>query len=720
MKWIDRLKAKIIHALGGLTRAEAMFPAPIVQALHYDIQTVRTVKIVPAFARTHEAEMEKMLRVETAHNIAEYVMEHDAVVYERQEEKKQRPAALGDLPVPSAARGGVEDMRNCAQIGIDDEIFVDSFAGGGGASTGMEVGLGITVAAAINHDPAAILMHKTNHPYTEHYQASVWDVDPRDVCRGRPVGGAWFSPDCKHFSKAKGAALVDKKIRGLAWITLRWAALVRPRVIFLENVEEFQTWGPVRKGKPVKKLAGTTFRKFIGQLRDLGYEVEWRELVAADYGAPTSRKRFVLIARCDGKPIVWPEPTHAPRDSEAVKSGRLKPWRSAAEIIDWSLPCPSIFDTKEEIKERYNLKAVRPLADNTMRRIIRGVDKFTIKSGQPYIVPTGYGERKGQAPRVHDIEEPLPTVVGSGKHNLCKPVLAPFTATNTSNSVGAPAGDPVHTVTTAGNQMLVTPYLAECNHAGGGHVADVRDPYKTITAKHTGGIVAPSLIQYHTEQTENVRASGLGAPIPTVDASNRYGLTCANLVKYYSGVVGEKMDEPLPTVTAIDHNAVCAAHVVKFKGNEVGTRPTDALPTQTSAGVFALCDTLLCKAGPDENLYRWPLIRELLNRYCGYELADDDLLLLSIGGTLYFIADIGLRMLSPRELYNAMGFPPDYIIDRDYMGNPYPKNEQVARCGNAVCPPMAAAVARANFPEYVAKVGDTITTMAALLDMVAV
>lgn len=473
-------------------------------------------------------------------------------------------------------------MRNCAQIGIDDEIFVDSFAGGGGASTGMEVGLGITVAAAINHDPAAILMHKTNHPYTEHYQASVWDVDPRDVCRGRPVGGAWFSPDCKHFSKAKGAALVDKKIRGLAWITLRWAALVRPRVIFLENVEEFQTWGPVRKGKPVKKLAGTTFRKFIGQLRDLGYEVEWRELVAADYGAPTSRKRFVLIARCDGKPIVWPEPTHAPRDSEAVKSGRLKPWRSAAEIIDWSLPCPSIFDTKEEIKERYNLKAVRPLADNTMRRIIRGVDKFTIKSGQPYIVPTGYGERKGQAPRVHDIEEPL------------------------------------------------------------------------------------------------------------------------------------------PTVTAIDHNAVCAAHVVKFKGNEVGTRPTDALPTQTSAGVFALCDTLLCKAGPDENLYRWPLIRDLLNRYCGYELADDDLLLLSIGGTLYFIADIGLRMLSPRELYNAMGFPPDYIIDRDYMGNPYPKNEQVARCGNAVCPPMAAAVARANFPEYVARVGDTITTMAALLDMVAV
>lgn len=612
------------------------------------------------------------------------------------------------------------------QEDMTQEIFVDNFAGGGGASTGIEIGLGVTVAAAINHDPAAILMHKTNHPYTEHYQASVWDIDPREVCRGRPVAGAWFSPDCKHFSKAKGAALVNREIRGLAWITLRWAALVRPRVIMLENVEEFQTWGPVRKGKPVKKLAGTTFRKFISQLRDLGYAVEYRELVAADLGAPTTRKRFVLIARCDGRPIVWPERTHAPRDSEEVRSGRLKPWRSAAEIIDWSLPCPSVFESKAEILEKYGLKAVRPLADNTMRRIIRGVDKFTIRSEEPFIVPTGYGERKGQAPRVHDIEEPLPTVVGSGKHNLCRPLL--------------------------------TPYLAECNHAGGGHIADTREPYKTITAKHTGGIVAPSLIQYHTEQTENVRASGLGVPINTVDASNRYGLACANLVeyytggrpldvadplhtvtshdreavvaahiaKYYGGVVGEKMEEPLPTVTAIDHNAVCAAHVVKFKGDNLGSNPAEPMQTVTASagrnracggGTFALCKVWLCKTG-NSGLHRWPEVRALLNRYCGYTLAEDELLLLEIGGAFYYIADIGLRMLSPRELYNAMGFPPDYIIDRDYTGKPYPKNEKVARCGNAVCPPLAAAVARANFPEYVAE--DTIGTMAALMDRLAV
>lgn len=572
------------------------------------------------------------------------------------------------------------------QEDMNQEIFVDNFAGGGGASTGIEIGLGVTVAAAINHDPAAILMHKTNHPYTEHYQASVWDIDPREVCRGRPVAGAWFSPDCKHFSKAKGAALVNREIRGLAWITLRWAALVRPRVIMLENVEEFQTWGPVRKGKPVKKLAGTTFRKFISQLRDLGYAVEYRELVAADLGAPTTRKRFVLIARCDGRPIVWPERTHAPRDSEEVRSGRLKPWRSAAEIIDWSLPCPSIFESKAEILEKYGLKAVRPLADNTMRRIIRGVDKFTIRSGEPFIVPTGYGERKGQAPRVHDIEEPLPTVVGSGKHNLCRPLL--------------------------------TPYLAECNHAGGGHIADPREPHKTITAKHTGGIVAPSLIQYHTEQTEGVRASGLGVPINTVDASNRYGLACANLVEYYTGGRPLDVTDPMHTVTSRDREAVVAAHVVKFKRDEVGTLPTEPLPTQTSSGVFAVCKVHLAKMRNGDSLGYWPEIRALLNRYCGYTLAEDELLLLEIGVAFYYIADIGLRMLSPRELYNAMGFPPDYIIDRDYTGKPYPKNEQVARCGNAVCPPLAAAVARANFPEYVA--GDTIGTMAALMDRLAV
>ena len=594
-----------------------------------------------------------------------------------------------------------------AQETMTGEIIVDNFAGGGGASTGIEIATGMAVAIAINHDPAAILMHKTNHPYTEHFQASVWDIDPVAVCRGRRVGLAWFSPDCKHFSKAKGAALVDRKIRGLAWITLRWAAKVRPRVIILENVEEFQTWGPVRKGKPVKKLAGTTFRKFIDQLTELGYTVEYRELIAADYGAPTSRKRFYMVARCDRKPIVWPKPTHSKTGADG-----LPKWRCASEIIDWSLPCPSVFASKAQIMDKYGLKAVRPLAKNTMRRIIRGVDKFTIRSGKPFIVQQKFQNA------AQNIEKPLTTVTAVGAHELCKPLLAPVTVTNTSNSVGGTVGAPVHTVTTAGNQMLVTPFLAECNHSGGGHIAPVTDAHKTITAKHTGGIVAPALIQYHTEQTEHVRASGLGTPIHTVDASNRYGLTCANLVEYYTGGRPLDVQDPMHTVTSHDREAVVAAHVVKFKGDNLGHGADEPMQTvTTSAGEFAVCKAYLAKMRSGDDLGHWPEIRALLNEFCGYALADDDVLLLEIGGALYYIADIGLRMLSPRELYNAMGFPPDYIIDRDYEGNKYKKSAQVARCGNADCPPVASALVRANLPEWC---GVTITTMAQLMDCVAV
>lgn len=599
---------------------------------------------------------------------------------------------------------------------LDGEIIVDSFAGGGGASTGIELALGRIVNAAINHDPAAIRMHEANHPYTEHYQASVWDVDPEAVCRGRPVALAWFSPDCKHFSKAKGAALVDRKIRGLAWIVLRWAAKVRPRVIILENVEEFQTWGPVRKGKPVKKLAGTTFQKFVGQLRALGYSVEWRELVAADYGAPTTRRRLVLIARCDGRAIVWPERTHAPRDSAEVRSGKLLPWRSAAEIIDWSLPCPSIFSTKDEIHERYGISAVRPLADNTMRRIIRGVDKFTIKSGAPFIVECNHS-RGGH---VTDSQEPCKTITAKHTGGICRPILAPLTMTNTSNSVGAPVSAPMNTVRTGGGggQMLVTTSLMCIGQTGGGNrIRSLHEHAPTTVSKQEACLVASSLIQYHTEKTENARAAGLDKPICTVDAANRYGLTCANLVEYYGGGRPLDVQSPMHTVTSHDREAVVAAHVVKYKRDEVGTRPSEPLPTQTAGGVFGCCKAVLCKIGTSERLHYWPQIRDLLNRYCGYALGTDDLLLLSIGGAPYYIADIGLRMLSPRELYNAMGFPPDYIIDHDAAGKPYPKTQQVARCGNAVCPPMAAAVVAANLPEYA--MPGKIETMAALADAVA-
>lgn len=597
------------------------------------------------------------------------------------------------------------------QINYLDEIIVDNFAGGGGASTGIELATGRPVTIAINHDPSAILMHKTNHPYTEHLQASVWDVAPEQVCAGRPVGLAWFSPDCKHFSKAKGAALVDRNIRGLAWIVLRWAGTVRPRVIILENVEEFQTWGPVRKGKPIKSKSGQTFRKWLSQLEALGYDVEYRELVAADYGAPTSRKRFVLIARCDGQPIRWPERTHAPRDSEEVKSGKRQPWRSAAEIIDWTEPMYSIFATKAEIKAQFGVNAVRPLADNTLRRIIRGVDKFTIKSGKPFIVQGKFQN----APQ--DIDRPLTTVTAVGAHEAVNPVLAPIALPNTCNSVGSPADQPVHTITTAGNQILAV----------------------------------ANLFQYHTEQTEDARVSGLEAALPTVDSSNRHGLVSAHLVEYFStgrplpleepmhtvtshdrealtavhiqkyfgGVVGTETSDPLPTVTAIDHNALTAAHVVEFKGQDIGQSPDKPLRTITaSTGESAIAAARIAKYAPETNLGYWPEVRALLNTYCGYDLANDEILLLWVHGAWHYIRDISMRMLTPRELYAAMGFPPDYIINKDYTGKPYSKTQQVARCGNAVCPPMAAAVVAANLPEYT--VSPKIRSMAELMEVVAI
>lgn len=605
------------------------------------------------------------------------------------------------------------------QIDFFEEMIIDNFAGGGGASTGIELATGRAVDAAINHDPDAILMHQTNHPQTRHYCESVWDVDPWEVTRGRPVGLAWFSPDCKHFSKAKGSKPVDRNIRGLAWIVLKWAGTVKPRVIILENVEEFQTWGPVRKGKPVKSRRGETFRKWKEQLQALGYEIEHRELVAADYGAPTIRKRFFLIARCDGKPIIWPERTHAPKDSEEVKNGKCKPWRGAAEIIDWTIPCPSIFDTTDEIKEKYGIRAVRPLAVNTRKRIARGIEKFVLQNKEPFIVPIGYGERKGQAPRVHDIKEPVSTVVSSGKQYLCQPELSPF--------------------------------IVQVNHKGEQFRGqELKEPIPTITGKHGYGLATPvmtaiavskaeqclampSLIQYHTEQTERVRGQGMDEPIMTLDAANRYGLSVAYLAEYFQngrpldvnsplhtsttkdreclcmahmekffsgGYTGNGSDAntPLGTVTAVDHNGLVETFISKFYKTGIGQKPDEPLHTvTTSAGHFGIVTVKMSQS--EMNLHHWNEVRELLNAYCGYAIAEDEILLLDVDGTLYFISDIGLRMLTPRELYAANGFPPDYIIDHDYTGKAYGKTKQVARCGNAVPPPFAEALVRANLPE---------------------
>lgn len=618
-----------------------------------------------------------------------------------------------------------------AQISIFEPMIVDNFAGGGGASTGIELATGRPVDIAINHNESAIMMHRRNHPYTRHYQDDVWILDPLKLTGGRPVHIAWFSPDCKHFSRASGGALKDRNIRGLAWVAVKWAGLVQPDIIIVENVPEFLTWGPVRKGKPVKSKAGQTFAKWKKQLEDLGYVIEYRELCAADYGAPTIRTRLVIVARRDGRPIVWPQPTHGPRDSAAVKAGERKPWRAAAEIIDFSLPTYSIFESKEQIKEKYGVKVQRPLRPNTMKRISLGTDKFVIREKNPFIVNHKFDNKP------ENVNNPLSTVTAVGSHELINPV--------------------------------VSPYGIECNHTGDGHISDLRNPTRTVTAKCTSGradvklapfhmhnnenargtdmrepvntvtsaggqmLVTPALIQYHGEQSENeVRGQDLRDPLMTVDASNRYGLMApiltqyfsngmphavseplntittkdrenlavAHISKFYGGVVGSEAILPLPTVTSVDHNALTVSHLAHFKGKDKGQDCREPLMTITARdGQFAEIRTMIVKWDGQTDLGYWPQVRELLNKYTDWRIYDDEVFLLWIRGAWYFIRDIGLRMLTPRELYNAMGFPPDYIIDRDVTGKKISRADQVARCGNAVCPPMAAAVVRSNCPE---------------------
>ncbi|MBO6301005.1 MAG: DNA cytosine methyltransferase [Ruminiclostridium sp.] len=527
--------------------------------------------------------------------------------------------------------------ENCGFV--KRELVVDNFAGGGGASTGIEQAIGRSVDIAINHDPDAIAMHKVNHPKTKHYCENVWDVDPKEACNGFPVGLAWFSPDCTHFSRAKGGKPVDKNIRGLAWVTLRWAYEVRPRVIMLENVPEIQTWGPLgADGRPIKERAGETFDAFCCMLGKsgyprnspaflemcealnispdseqartisdgLGYDVQYRILRSCDYGAPTTRTRFYMIARCDDEPIVFPEPTHG--------KGRT-PYRTAAEIIDWSVPAKSIFERD------------KPLAENTLKRIARGIKKFVIDNPEPFIIPIGYGERKGQEPRVNSINEPLGTVVGSNKHY----------------------------------------------------------------------VVAPSIIQYHSETSyDEVRGQELTEPLMTVDTSPRYALSVAHIMKNYGGGykgAGSAADAPLDTVTAKDHNELVTANILTMRNHMDGQRIDAPLGTISCSGAHhAEVQAFLVKYFSTGTAKP---VTEPLDTITTKERFG----LVTIHGEDYIITDIRMRMLTPRELFRAQGFPESYIIDHDSEGRPYPKSKQVARCGNAVTPPVPCALVRANLPE---------------------
>lgn len=547
------------------------------------------------------------------------------------------------------------------QTSMFDYLIVDNFAGGGGASCGIELATGRPVNIAINHDPDAIAMHKANHPYTEHYQESVWDIDPKEICRGQPVGLAWFSPDCKHFSKAKGGKPVNKNIRGLAWIVLKWAGTVRPRVIILENVEEFQTWGPVRKGKPVKSKQGETFERWKNQLTALGYTIEHRELKACDYGAPTIRKRFFLIARCDGEPIVWPESTHGPADSSEVKSGKLKPYRTAAECIDFTLPCQSIFDRK------------KPLAVNTQRRIARGLDKFVIKKSKLF------------------------TVVCRNNESSSAPYLAKFQ----QHSRGQSIVNPLDTIMPGATRFgLVAPALIQYHSETA--KADVRGqsldkPIMTVDSSPRYGMFIPYLSKYYGTGENTV---DINHPMPTVTAKDKMSLSMPFLIQYYSGADhANTVCNPLQTITVQPRHYLCKGYLTILRNNMNCRAINEPLNTITTSGAhFAYTKVYVKKYKPGCNLYNWGKVRELLNTYTDWNLADDEVLIFNINGVEQFIYDIGLRMLQPKELYKAQGFPADYIIETDCNGKNYPKSKQVARCGNAVPPPFAKALVMANCP----------------------
>ncbi|EBR6785870.1 DNA cytosine methyltransferase [Salmonella enterica] len=652
------------------------------------------------------------------------------------------------------------------------EIIVDNFAGGGGASTGIEMAIGRSVDIAINHDPNAIAMHTTNHPDTLHYCESVFTVKPKIVTAGRPVALAWYSPDCRHFSKAKGAKPVEKSIRGLAWIELRWGLEVRPRVMMLENVGEFRTWGPLLAGemRPDPERTGETFEAFVGMLttgipanhpalaecceflkidihseqamrliNGLGYTVEYRELRACDYGAPTIRKRFFMVARCDGQPVTWPEPTHGDPKSEAVKSGRLKPWRTAAECIDWSIPAPSIFDRK------------KPLAENTLKRIARGIQRFVIDSEQPYIVPfivkcnhtsskseydcfRGQGlleplqtitKKHGYAVAVphltkfrtgatgQNVTDPAPTITagtstrpGGNGHALgiVETALTPFLAGNGGSEYQAkprPLDKPAHTILKQSRACLVAPVIARQFGASVGHRAD--EPGATITAGGGGKsqLVTPTLIQmgYGERPGQEPRVLRLDNPLGTVTAGgNKFATVSAFLAKHYGGNYtgpGVGLDEPAHSVTTVDHHAVVASHLVKLRGTcRDGQRTDEPAPTITAGGLHVgEVQTTLAVDEYDEQ--RAQLVLAFLRKYCGEDCTG----LVTIGGVVYRIVDIGMRMLQPRELYRAQGFPDWYVIEHDFRGVKYAKDKQVARCGNAVPPQFAEALVRANLPE---------------------
>ncbi len=578
----------------------------------------------------------------------------------------------------------------------DEEIIVDLFAGGGGASTGIEMALGRSPDVAINHDPEAIALHKVNHPDTIHFINDVFELNPANIAIGRPVGLLWLSPDCKHFSKAKGGKPKSKKVRSLAWVGVKWAKKKRPRVIILENVEEFQEWGPLKcDGKACELRKGNTFRKFVSELERLGYNVEWKEHRASDYGTPTIRKRLFLIARCDGEPIIWPDPTHGNPKSEAVISGALKPWKTAAECIDWSLVAPSIFESEKEIKEKYGLRVRRPLKENTLNRIAKGLKKFVLENDEPYIVTANHS---GENFRGQSVLEPMKTITAANDaHGLVLPFVQTYygpksdgTGFERGNNMNAPVG----TITAGGGRhSLVVPFLTEHANASAQRIFNAAEPMRTQMAEVKGGHFA--LVQAFMAQ-HNLGNIGrkVNAPFSTITTTgSQQQLVTAHCQRDFGQSVGHKADNPCGAITSGGggKEALVLSSMIKMRGGNIGSKTDEPVHTITSGGThIGEVRAFLAKYyGTGEG--------QSINESMHTVTTKDRFGLVTVHGELHQIIDIGMRMLTPRELFRAQGFPEHYKIDIEFNGKPLTKKAQVRMCGNSVCPPLAAALIKANF-----------------------
>ncbi|ALW87838.1 DNA cytosine methyltransferase [Deinococcus actinosclerus] len=654
----------------------------------------------------------------------------------------------------------------------EGELIVDNFAGGGGASTGLEQALGRPVDIAVNHDPEAVAMHEVNHPHTQHFCESVWEVDPRQVTAGRPVALAWFSPDCKHFSKAKGGKPVSKEIRGLAWVALRWAATVRPRVIVVENVEEFRTWGPLgENGRPCPKQQGRTFRSWVNALQRHGYQVQWRELVAYEFGAPTSRKRLFIVARRDGQPIVWPTPTHGKPTDPRVQSSELEVWKTAADCIDWSIPIPSIFGRK------------KVLVPATHRRIAQGILRFTLRAARPFVVTCNH---QGDSFRGQGADEPMRTLTAAhDAHGAVVAQMVPQTYQNAPRAANAPLG----TATTQSNaQTLVTASIVGCGgraaqaqprglDEGVGTMTTKADKCLTVaslTKIRTGSVGTPATEPLHTVtaggeparpstgnvhaltsativKIDNQRSRSLGAypvdvpgttevtkaskavatvqlvrqngghcapetapypadvPVKTVTSQGKpHDVLTAQLVQYNRNSPPKSAGRPINTQSTRERFGLATAQVVRQFGTSVGHAVSEPARTiTTQGGGKSLLLTAECGTGlTAEQQAGARKVYAFLREHLGAQLdphADHDrgLVLVHLNGEAYVITDIGMRMLEPRELYRAQGFPETYQIEfmtRNKKGKAVPlsKRAQVRMCGNAVPPPFSRAIAHAN------------------------